>query len=37
MYNFYLLKHKMELTEFKEFSKEMIDYVGNYLENIRDR
>lgn len=27
----------MEAKEFKEFGKEMIDYVANYLENIRDR
>lgn len=27
----------MEVKEFKEFAKEMVDYVANYLENIRDR
>ncbi|KAJ8921089.1 hypothetical protein NQ315_015886 [Exocentrus adspersus] len=27
----------MEATEFKDFGKEMIDYVANYLENIRER
>ncbi|KAL5237892.1 hypothetical protein ACI65C_005302 [Semiaphis heraclei] len=27
----------MEFKQFKEFSTDMIDYVGNYLENIRDR
>lgn len=27
----------MEAKEFKEFGKEMIDYVANYLENIRER
>ncbi|KAF0757511.1 aromatic-L-amino-acid decarboxylase [Aphis craccivora] len=27
----------MEFKEFKEFSSDMVDYVGNYLENIRDR
>lgn len=27
----------MEAKEFKDFGKEMIDYVATYLENIRDR
>lgn len=27
----------MEANQFKDFAKEMIDYVANYLENIRDR
>lgn len=27
----------MEVPEFKEFAKEMVDYIGNYLENIRER
>ncbi|XP_031342799.1 aromatic-L-amino-acid decarboxylase-like isoform X2 [Photinus pyralis] len=27
----------MEANQFKDFGKEMIDYVANYLENIRDR
>lgn len=27
----------MEANQFKEFGKEMIDYVAGYLENIRDR
>lgn len=27
----------MEANQFREFGKEMIDYVANYLENIRDR
>ncbi|XP_050439369.1 aromatic-L-amino-acid decarboxylase-like [Adelges cooleyi] len=27
----------MELNEFKDFAASMIEYVGNYLENIRDR
>ncbi|XP_056631560.1 aromatic-L-amino-acid decarboxylase-like isoform X1 [Diorhabda sublineata] len=28
---------EMEANQFREFGKEMIDYVANYLENIRDR
>ncbi|KAK6616924.1 hypothetical protein RUM43_014894 [Polyplax serrata] len=27
----------METKDFKEFAKEMVEYVGDYLENIRDR
>lgn len=27
----------MEVPEFKDFAKEMVDYIGNYLENIRER
>ncbi|KAK7872398.1 hypothetical protein R5R35_007012 [Gryllus longicercus] len=27
----------METKQFKEFAKEMVDYIGNYLDNIRDR
>ncbi|KAL5281288.1 DDC family protein [Megaselia abdita] len=27
----------MEAPEFKDFAKEMVDYIANYLENIRDR
>ncbi|KAI4464255.1 group ii pyridoxal-5-phosphate decarboxylase [Holotrichia oblita] len=27
----------MDAPQFKEFAKEMVDYVSNYLENIRDR
>ncbi|XP_034237002.1 aromatic-L-amino-acid decarboxylase isoform X2 [Thrips palmi] len=27
----------MEVNEFKDMAKEMVDYIGNYLENIRDR
>ncbi|XP_028128119.1 aromatic-L-amino-acid decarboxylase-like [Diabrotica virgifera virgifera] len=27
----------MEANQFREFGKEMIDYVANYLENIRER
>jgi aromatic-L-amino-acid decarboxylase len=27
----------MEANQFKDFAKEMIDYVSGYLENIRDR
>ncbi|XP_018569156.1 aromatic-L-amino-acid decarboxylase [Anoplophora glabripennis] len=27
----------MEAPQFKDFGKEMIDYVANYLENIRER
>jgi hypothetical protein len=27
----------MECKQFKEFAKDMVDYVGDYLENIRDR
>ncbi|KAI5743132.1 aromatic-L-amino-acid decarboxylase isoform X2 [Diaphorina citri] len=26
-----------DVNEFKDFAKAMVDYVGNYLENIRDR
>ncbi|KAE8741117.1 hypothetical protein FOCC_FOCC013375 [Frankliniella occidentalis] len=28
---------QMEVNEFKDMAKEMVDYIGNYLENIRDR
>ncbi|KAK9713017.1 Pyridoxal-dependent decarboxylase conserved domain [Popillia japonica] len=28
---------EMDAPQFKEFAKEMVDYVSNYLENIRDR
>lgn len=27
----------MEAEDFKKFAKEMIDYITNYLENIRER
>lgn len=27
----------MEVNEFKDMAREMVDYIGNYLENIRDR
>jgi aromatic-L-amino-acid decarboxylase len=27
----------MQAPEFKDFAKEMVDYIANYLENIRDR
>ncbi|KAL7043096.1 hypothetical protein ACKWTF_001390 [Chironomus riparius] len=27
----------MEAPEFKDFAKSMVDYIANYLENIRDR
>ncbi|XP_067001500.1 aromatic-L-amino-acid decarboxylase isoform X1 [Anabrus simplex] len=27
----------METPQFKDFAKEMVDYIGNYLDNIRDR
>lgn len=27
----------MEAPEFKDFAKEMVDYIASYLENIRDR
>lgn len=27
----------MEVPEFKDFAKEMVDYIGDYLENIRER
>ncbi|GFG35977.1 hypothetical protein Cfor_03560 [Coptotermes formosanus] len=27
----------MECKQFKDFAKEMVDYIGDYLENIRDR
>lgn len=28
---------KMESPEFEEFGKAMIEYITNYLDNIRDR
>lgn len=28
---------EMEAPEFRDFAKEMVDYIANYLENIRDR
>ncbi|XP_055613451.1 aromatic-L-amino-acid decarboxylase-like isoform X1 [Uranotaenia lowii] len=28
---------EMQAPQFKEFAKEMVDYISNYLENIRDR
>lgn len=28
---------EMQAPQFKEFAKEMVDYIANYLENIRDR
>lgn len=28
---------KMESTDFKDFAKSMMDYIADYLENIRDR
>ncbi|KAF5306408.1 hypothetical protein FQA39_LY08917 [Lamprigera yunnana] len=31
------VNENMETPEFKDFAREMIDYVANYLENIRDR
>ncbi|XP_017776874.1 PREDICTED: aromatic-L-amino-acid decarboxylase [Nicrophorus vespilloides] len=31
------INSEMESAQFKDFAKEMIDYVSNYLENIRDR
>lgn len=27
----------MEAPEFREFAKSMVDYIADYLENIRDR
>ncbi|EAT37248.1 AAEL010737-PA [Aedes aegypti] len=27
----------MQAPQFKDFAKEMVDYIANYLENIRDR
>jgi aromatic-L-amino-acid decarboxylase len=32
-----LQQFEMEANQFKDFAKEMIDYVSGYLENIRDR
>ncbi|CRK86291.1 CLUMA_CG000241, isoform A [Clunio marinus] len=26
----------MEAPEFKDFAREMVEYIANYLENIRD-
>lgn len=36
-YNDFVVFTEMEAKEFKEFAREMINYVTNYLENIRDR
>ncbi|TMW42136.1 hypothetical protein DOY81_012784 [Sarcophaga bullata] len=27
----------MEAPEFRDFAKNMVDYIADYLENIRDR
>lgn len=27
----------MEAPQFKDFAKEMVEYIAGYLENIRDR
>jgi hypothetical protein len=27
----------MECKQFREFAKDMVDYIGDYLENIRER
>lgn len=38
--NFFIYLFKqigMEAPEFKDFAKEMVDYIAEYLENIRDR
>lgn len=34
---FFDLQIDMEASEFKDFAKEMVEYIANYLENIRDR
>lgn len=36
---FFMIKCQidMEAPEFKDFAKEMVDYIANYLENIRER
>lgn len=31
------LQIDMEAPEFKDFAKEMVDYIAEYLENIRER
>lgn len=36
-YNDFIVFAEMEAKEFKEFARDMINYVTNYLENIRDR
>lgn len=28
---------EMEAKQFSEFAKTMVDYINDYLENIRDR
>jgi hypothetical protein len=27
----------METPEFKDFARSMVDFIGDYLDNIRDR
>lgn len=31
------LQIDMEAPEFKDFAKSMVDYIADYLENVRDR
>lgn len=33
----YLRTSEMDAEEFRRFGKQMVDYVADYLENIRDR
>lgn len=36
-FSFFFEQIDMEVPEFKDFAKEMVDYIANYLENIRER
>jgi hypothetical protein len=29
--------YKMDVSEFRKFARAAVDYVADYLENIRDR
>lgn len=33
----FLSQIDMEAPEFRDFAKSMVDYIAEYLENIRDR
>lgn len=35
--SFILGHQRMDAEEFRRFGKQMVDYVADYLENIRDR
>lgn len=34
---FHIPQIDMEAPEFRDFAKSMVDYIAEYLENIRDR